>query len=923
MVIRRILRLLLAVSSGIAFAAQAQTTALGACEGRAILTDTTGGSSVYPVDGDAAQVYRTVFDLFFVDGEERPSVIVLHDRAENASSLYQYCQHDCEKWWTHKSKIDTATIIAFRTHTRARPRIVPFSYAIPVSLMSWEDRQRIEVAGCANPREISSVHPAGVSPFWSEFERRYPGAWGTLTLSKIGFNTDSTEALVEASFSCGDSCDSNETLLLRKIQRRWTVVERIPTYSDALEPFRGMRYRGPSGDKPSDSELLVASDGAPNARARLRGGDEARVYRLVLDSLYHLFGKSPRRIVVTDYFAMNMAKLPAHSRQIDPSTLASYKFLSTVRAPFSRRLQLRAPVSILPRDSLPTLSRIGDPLAKRAEVAGDPLELSPLWLGFAQRYPDAWGMVGFTRVAFNPAHTQGMVFTSHTCGDGCGNADTWLLERRGGEWRIAERIPRERHPDWLLDSVRYLGVDANPLAHRTRRVRGRVFVAATGRALPALRMIVVRNIRSDSLMTDSKGRYVVDNIPITGGIQLLFQCPWDPRRGPMQAAAILVHPGIDSIVDVPVDFRRCLLQKRAHPLIVGNIALQAAKSTYPDPDAAAVYRGVLDALYPRDSTSKGPILLQPFTFRACDHCVDAEMPRLIRQGVIDPSTARSFSSLPKDSVWLRPDFEYSREVKILSLAEQKFLLQQADPVGGYDKKDMSLLALAKDAYPGVDSIWALSRVAFNDAGTEALVQVGTRSSYWLEGETMLLRKSTGGWRVARRHIEQEETSGERVGDRCEPADAPTGRPTLGELERFVGDAHISSVGTSPDLRQYSETLHLRITATDTLHRFYWLPTLPGDKRKPIRFEGRQLLGNVQIIDDSTGRARAGIKGTLELTGNNATITLVEYHEGYMTFDGWFEQYRILRVTGREFFGNWFTESGMTIPQKGYFCGSLR
>jgi hypothetical protein len=118
-------------------------------------------------------------------------------------------------------------------------------------------------------------------------------------------------------------------------------------------------------------------------------------------------------------------------------------------------------------------------------------------------------------------------------------------------------------------------------------------------------------------------------------------------------------------------------------------------------------------------------------------------------------------------------------------------------------------------------------------------------------------------------------------------------------------------------------MHLRFVATDTLHRFYWLNPLPGDTRKPFRWKNKQVLATVQIIDDSTGKARTGIAGSFERSGNVATVTFMEHKEGYITFDGWFEQYHIMKVSGREFFGNWFTQSGPTIPWKGYFCGRLR
>jgi hypothetical protein len=187
----------------------------------------------------------------------------------------------------------------------------------------------------------------------------------------------------------------------------------------------------------------------------------------------------------------------------------------------------------------------------------------------------------------------------------------------------------------------------------------------------------------------------------------------------------------------------------------------------------------------------------------------------------------------------------------------------------------------------------------------------------------LLKKLAGSWSVVRRHVEREGTSGEMVNNRCEPTDAPAGRPSLTQLERFVGDAYITSIGTSLQLRGHADTMHLRFATTDTLHRFYWLPMFSWDKRKPIRLKNQQKLATVQIIDDSTGNARTGIAGSFEQAGNTATITFTEYKEGSITFDGWFEQYRIMKVNGREFFGNWLTQSGPTVPIKGYFCGRLQ
>ena len=914
----RILPVLCAASSAIALVAEAQIRTPDP-RGRPPWADTASESGIYPV-GDAVGVYTAVLDLFFVEGDESPRIIVMHDTAETRHSGGP-CPYGCEQPWPHKSKIDTATILAFARLSPKRPRIVPFGYPIPITLSSWEQDNRLRTDVLARREREGRNNGLEEFEFASEFAKRYPGAWGKLALTKVGFNRSHTEALVQASFNCGGQCHSDEILFLRKIGTQWRVVERIPNDADATMPTAGMRYRGPDGRSPSESVILPP---ASTTRAKTESADAATVYRTVLDSLYNFHGESPRRIVLTDWFpADGVDGVPAHARPIEPGTLKKYAFLRTVRPPLDMKLNYRLPVSTLSRDSVPMLERLGKPLEKQLIDSREMSESTPFWLAFRQHYPGAWGMVGFTRAAFNETRTQALLFTHHACGNSCHNADTWLLERTEERWRIVERIPRTKESQWELDSLRYLGVDANPRAYGPRRIRGRFVVAATGKALPGLSVLVERGPKSSVLKTDSVGGYSLDSLPLMGAVILKVPCPAPSRRQPLFVAMLPSHPGIDSTIDVRVDLRQCLGQKRARPLLAGRVPPQAEKSTYPSPEVEAVYRGVLDALYPYRRGSRGPILLQPFTVRACDWCVDAEMPRLIKQGIIDSSTARNFLKLPGDSVWFRPRFAYSRQVIFLSPAEQKFLIDQAESVGGYDKKDVSLTALARDAYPGTDSIWSLSRVAFNDEGTQALVQVGTKTRHWLDGETMLLRKSPRGWRAVRRHLEREETAGMRVGGRCEPTDAPSGGPSLTKLERFVGDAYVSSIGTSPQLRGHSGTMHLRFTPTDTLHRFYWLPSFPGDKRKPIRLKNRQVLATVQSINDSTGKAREGIAGSLELRGNTAMMHFHQHKEGSFILDGWSETYTIMRVDGREFFGNWSMQSGPTIPWKGYFCGRFR
>ncbi|MDQ6770576.1 MAG: hypothetical protein M3Z54_11385 [Gemmatimonadota bacterium] len=905
-----------------AFAADAQVPAPDGCS-PPIVADTTGGSGVYP-NGDAADVYRTVLDLFFVDGDESPSIIVMHDRAENPSEATQYCGAVCNPW-THKSKIDTATLVAFRQHSRERPRITPFGYRIPIVFMSYDDRARMAAQGCTHLEKRTPSRPAGIDPFLSEFTRRYPDAWGTLLLTKVGFDPSRDEALVEASFNCGETCFSVEILFLRKIDRQWVVVERIPIYGEVPGMwFRGLRYRGPAGSKSAESELLISPAEAGAARVRREANDAATVYRAVLDSLYNFHGDSPRRIVVTDWFYPDTSALPAKLGEIDPSTLERYRFLRTVHARPYEHLHLLAPISLLPRDSTPMLQRVGQPLAKKAEDEGEGVdEATPFWLAFRELYPGAWGTVAFSPAAFNPEHTQALVFTNHACGERCHNGDTWLLERTGENWRIVERIPRAKETVWGLDSLRYLGVDASSLAYRPRRIHGTLTLAATAHALPGLTVMVHRGSRSSHVSTDLKGRYSVDSLPINARTLLTVACPSPSRRAPLVLAMFQARGGLDSTMNVAVDFRRCLHDRPARAL-AGEIPPwpDALKSTYPDAQVASVYRGILDALYPAGGATKGPILLHPITNRFSIMDLADEMPRLIRLGLVDSSMETSIDKVPPDSVWLRPKFEYSRRVIILEPSAKRFLFAQGDDFLAVDpRRDVSLTTLAKQAYPGADRILSFSRVAFNSARTQALVQVsaGDDPGYG-RTETMALHEAGAGWRVVRRHVELGKTSGERVGDRCEPTDAPTTMPTKEQIATLIGDADITVVPTSRWWRKYAGTSHYRLGPIDTLRLFHWLPP-DGDLRGPVSIH-RRRLALVQFID-STGKRGRGRTGSLDFDGGSARVTFVA------DSDRWAEpkeEFNILEVRGREFFGSWLSRSSggdVTMGLKGYFCGRLR
>lgn len=63
-----------------------------------------------------------------------------------------------------------------------------------------------------------------------EFKEKYPGAFGFISLSRVGFNARMDEAAVFVTWKCGHSlCGDGEFVLLSK-QGVWTIVNRAQLY---------------------------------------------------------------------------------------------------------------------------------------------------------------------------------------------------------------------------------------------------------------------------------------------------------------------------------------------------------------------------------------------------------------------------------------------------------------------------------------------------------------------------------------------------------------------------------------------------------------------------------------------------------------------------------------------------------------------
>jgi hypothetical protein len=249
--------------------------------------DSTGESDVYPV-GDAVGVYRAVLDLLYVDGRDHPGYIILTDTARRLAGG-PCAWNPCTDKWSHRSDIDSSTIIAYARPSRKTPRIIDFRYRIPIKRVSTSEFERIMNDGYAVLAAVPSEKLGGPSVFWAGFRHKYPKAWGYVMLSKVAFDTRHTEALIGVYQNCGESCRSAEAIFLKQAGKDWRVIERIPDHIEAYQTSGNLRYRGPAGEHADQSQIVAA--GSSDAAPRPESEDATKVYGAILDKLYTFDGE--------------------------------------------------------------------------------------------------------------------------------------------------------------------------------------------------------------------------------------------------------------------------------------------------------------------------------------------------------------------------------------------------------------------------------------------------------------------------------------------------------------------------------------------------------------------------------------------------------------------------------------------------------
>lgn len=63
--------------------------------------------------------------------------------------------------------------------------------------------------------------------WWPDYYKKYPDSQGHLTLSRVGFSPDRTQALFYASNHCGGKCGTGSYVVMEKRGSSWTKVKEV------------------------------------------------------------------------------------------------------------------------------------------------------------------------------------------------------------------------------------------------------------------------------------------------------------------------------------------------------------------------------------------------------------------------------------------------------------------------------------------------------------------------------------------------------------------------------------------------------------------------------------------------------------------------------------------------------------------------
>ena len=168
-------------------------------------TDAQFGSEPDTRARDAA-VYRAVLDSISRTGGNQPiTQLVITDSTFTEDGELTELQN--------VPGVDSAIIADFRkrnAESHSLAYLSSASFRIPIVLVGRDN--------------LHSFLRNGPEAYWSEFYRRYPGSYGNIAFSSIGYSANSDFAVLLMQRDCGTLCGALSNVVVKRESNRWLVA---------------------------------------------------------------------------------------------------------------------------------------------------------------------------------------------------------------------------------------------------------------------------------------------------------------------------------------------------------------------------------------------------------------------------------------------------------------------------------------------------------------------------------------------------------------------------------------------------------------------------------------------------------------------------------------------------------------------------
>jgi hypothetical protein len=169
-------------------------------------------SSDVGVSDEEYEIYSSVVKQIYVQPETKLLMI------EERTFRYDFAIENDEPWRDKRKglTIDQSAVEDYETRNGRQWLLNKASFKLPVKINLITDLD-LKAIFHGNWGELE----------WINYYRRFPDSSGFVMLSRIGFNTERTQALLYVGSRCGPHCGDIHFLLLEKANGTWTTKKEL------------------------------------------------------------------------------------------------------------------------------------------------------------------------------------------------------------------------------------------------------------------------------------------------------------------------------------------------------------------------------------------------------------------------------------------------------------------------------------------------------------------------------------------------------------------------------------------------------------------------------------------------------------------------------------------------------------------------